>query len=1282
MRSWIFIAFLVYSSQLLAQTNSTVVLSEIMFNASSGNNEFIELYNTSPVLSIDLSKYKIKYSSANPDLLIPAAVDSMLKPKSFAVILEGDYVIDSGMYIKIIPQGTLLFKTADNAFGRSGMANSSGRTIYLIGPANDTVETYTYSADNKTNYSDEKIILNQDDSNSNWENSKVEFGTPGFNNSVTPLNYDLEISRLDYFPKTALEGNDVNINIEIKNIGFKTANNFTVKLFNDTNSDSAGENNELLHSKNIQALSSKDSLNINLSLSSLKAGDYNLIASIIFSPDEDLSNNNKYLFFKVYPIEHNYNDVVVNEIMYAPLNGEPEWVELYNRTDSLINLRNWSISDNHNQQTITAQNMILRAKSFIVISKDSSILNYYSIPVHIITANFPSLNNSGDAVVIKDSLGIKIDSLSYLPSWGGSSGNSLERINSDVSSNDPSNWQTSKGTEGGTPGKINSVTQKDFDLKLSDIIFTPPKPLKGEQISISVKIKNKGKKPASFSIKLFEDTNLDTIPDKFLAVSNMIQLSPSDSIITPSLFTINDLQNKIGFLAKVIFDEDQDTSNNFYYKIVTPGHPQSVIVISEIMYDPGGGEPEWIELYNTLSDTINLKDWSITDVYASPKTTILKNNLFIAPKSYTVVSKDSSIYDYHRYIPSVTIAADLPVLNNDMDGIVLKDAVGLTIDSVLYSDTWGGTSGYSLERISSSASSNLQNNWGSSKDLEKSTPGRINSLSPRKYDPAVTGIFFDPQFPVPGDDVYPVAKVKNYGSLSVNNFSVEFYYDSDSNNVADKFLGAANGLNLRPDDSLLIKSPSSIPGINSKIKTAVRLSFANDEDTLNNYYEKSIEPGFRRSVLLINEVMYDPNKDEPEWFEILNVSENPVNIKNWSVSDILPSPDKKFITNNDVILNPGNYLIITKDSTGVLFKNINAKILQVNFGTLGNSADGIILYDFRNAVIDSLFYRSSWGGEKGYSLERISTKYPTNDSTNWGTSLDRTGSTPGKINSLVNLKSASRNDFVINEIMFDPDENNCEFIEFYNNSSEPHNIGGWKVEVGNTKTYTLYKTSLSIPAKAYFLLAADSSILQQYPLNSNNYKNILNVPDLGLSNSGDLILLKDAKGNIVDSVNYSEKWHNENIIITKNISLERINPRIDGNSPLNWSSSANPNGATPDKQNSIYSVNPNSNSSISISPNPFSPDDDGYQDFTIINYRLTQPVSQIRLRIFDNRGRLVRTLADNKPSGQNGSLVFNGLGDDGHPLRMGIYIIFLEAFNDYNGAIETLKTVVVVAGKL
>jgi hypothetical protein len=1255
-----------------------------MFYPQSGPNEFIELYNYSETESINLDSFKVKYSTSSPDIIIDAGEGTILSPKSYAIILEGDYVIGSGIYDGLIPTEALILKIDDNSFGSTGMANTSDRPIRLINSVDDTLEAYFYSANNTQSRSDEKIELIKDSSQSNWANALVDNGTPGFKNSVAPIEFDLLLAELTFLPITPFEGDDVTVFAKVKNIGTNTAANYTIEIFNDANFDSTADPGELIFSQPYTNLAPGDSIIASTLMSSLKAGTYQIISKVIFNVDENPANNELINSFVVFPPGNNYNDVVVNEIMYQPSTDEPEWIEIYNRTSSPLNLKKWKISDAISSVTITNNDIIIPSNSFIVLTADSSILNFYNIPAEIIKLNLPALNNTGDAVVINDSLGILIDSLFYLPEWGGNAGGrSLERISINNSSTDSTNWGTSVNPLKATPGNINSITKKDFDIAALDILFNPGFPIEGDTVSILARIKNIGFNSANFSIQLFEDTNLDSVPDLFLTTVQSLFLAADDSSLFNLNYSIENLQSKKGFLVNAVFSSDEDTTNNKYYKTIEPGFPPQSIVINEIMYGPAGGEPEWIELYNRTDVLINIKDWSINDIFTSPTSVIIEDNVFIEPYSYVVLSRSSNIINYHRFIPAEVYVLSLPSLNNDADGVVLKDNRGFEIDSVFYTVEWGGTNGHSLERISVDASSDLQTNWGSSLDIEQSTPGRINSLTSKQFDLSIAEMGFNPRFPVPDDDVFVSVLFRNDGSSAANNFNVEFYVDTDSNNAVDLLLSREVVLSLSSGDSVNVISTVPIQNINSKILTAVRIDYSEDEDTLNNYFEKSIEPGFPSKIVLINEVMYNPADGEPEWIEVVNVSTEEINIKNWSVSDVLATPTKNFITNEDIYLQPEEYLVIAKDTSfNSAHPGIKSKVLFTNIGTLGNTADGIIIYDFRDGIIDSLFYCSSWGGGKGYSLERISLEEVTNDSTNWTTSLSPQGSTPGEPNSIGNVPDYERSDIVINEIMFDPGEDNSEFIEFLNLSDDSVNVGGWRFEDENGNSYKLSEIPLMITDNSYFILAADSLTIFKYGLDESVLKTIVGVFSLGLVNTGELILLKDVKGNVIDSVWYSDKWHNDNFGSTKNISLERINPNLGANDPSNWSSSADPIGATPGNQNSIYTVNLNQESNLSVSPNPFSPDNDGFEDFTIINYKLTQATSQVRIKIYDSKGRLVRTLTSNQASGSSGSVIFDGLGDDGDALRIGIYIIFLEAINEGTGVVETMKTVVVVARKL
>jgi len=369
--------FIWFCNSTFAQSDTSLVLSEIMFNPQSGNNEFIEIYNRSETQSFDLANFKIIYYTSNPDVITYAGFGTVMPPKSYAVILEGDYDFAAGIYNSIIPANALKLKISDSFFGTSGMANTTNRPVWFVNAANDTLDHFTYSANNGVGFSDEKIIMNRESLSSNWSNSQVFNGTPGFKNSVTPLNYDLRIKSLSITPAIPIQDNNVQIFSTIGNGGILVTSSYTVELFNDVNFDSTGSISEIIYSQTFSDLSSNDSITVNTTLPSIAAGNYQIISKVTFNLDEDTTNNKKVLRFIAYPPGNNYNDLVINEIMYAPSSGEPEWVELYNKTVEPINLKKWKLGDNAAMTTITNNDAFVQPSSFIVLSKDSSITNFF-----------------------------------------------------------------------------------------------------------------------------------------------------------------------------------------------------------------------------------------------------------------------------------------------------------------------------------------------------------------------------------------------------------------------------------------------------------------------------------------------------------------------------------------------------------------------------------------------------------------------------------------------------------------------------------------------------------------------------------------------------------------------------------------------------------------------------------------------------------------------------------------------------------------------------------------
>jgi hypothetical protein len=571
--------------------------------------------------------------------------------------------------------------------------------------------------------------------------------------------------------------------------------------------------------------------------------------------------------------------------------------------------------------------------------------------------------------------------------------------------------------------------------------------------------------------------------------------------------------------------------------------------------------------------------------------------------------------------------------------------------------------------------------------LQKATPNRINSLLQKQNDLALKSFITIPLYPKTGDTLKLQFTIKNIGINNATGFSFNIYrnFSLDSIPKQSEIINTQNYSALNANDSIIYTY--SIPNADSGLKQYIgKIIYTADNDTTNNTLVKNVNVGgsIVNNGIIINEIMYDPSSSECEWIELFNNSTTAVNLKNWSLSD---ASTKITITANDRTLNGNDFLVISKNSNIVnVHRQIDTtKIIYLsNLPTLNNDNDIITIFNSVNAISDQVGYKSNWGGSTSKnSLERKSPNGISNDSSNWATSIDCEYSSPTRANSLSNLTSYLRNDLAINEIMFDPLTISCEWIEFYNPTSKSLNMAGWKLNVSSSY-YNLYDScNFVLSPGQYVVLAVDTTIYNRFSdlRNPDPSRKVIFNKSLSLTNDGAMVRIMDAMNHVIDSIYYTPKWHNSNLPDTKGYSLERINPLLNPNDRNNWSSCTALLGGTPGAKNSIFTSN-NSSNSVSVSPNPFSPDGDGYEDFAIIKYKLKPSISQLRVKVFDIKGRLVRTLLNNQLSGSEGQIIFDGKNDNGEKLRIGIYILFIEAINDMGGTVDQTKTTVVVAAKL
>jgi hypothetical protein len=653
------------------------------------------------------------------------------------------------------------------------------------------------------------------------------------------------------------------------------------------------------------------------------------------------------------------------------------------------------------------------------------------------------------------------------------------------------------------------------------------------------------------------------------------------------------------------------------------------------------------------------------------------------------------------------------------------------------------------------------------------------------------------------DSIMLSVAVKNYGSFPSSYFSIRFFGDENTNGLCEpsEQFSVLSGFSLNIGDSLIC-TISHAPLKTGEHSFIAVIDYSSDEYSANDTTCITVHIGVAKGDMLVNEIMYYPIGDEPEWVELLNTSSDTINLKGWRISDSNIST-RSLVTPIDVLVAPYSYILIAKD---IAFTSYHSGIpfVATNFSALNNSTpDAVVIYDSWMNTIDSVLYAHFWGGQNGKSLERIDAEIQSNVSTNWGTSQDSLGCTPGRNNSIArynfdlrisNLTQVSalvdgkaipvvhvsvqnigrqfadsiivsfyndrnrnsvpelsecistllaaqslvpgdsilliesfpqlasgvtniiahtdwwrddnmRNNqasvsvtihyeprtLVINEIMYNPFSGQNEWLEIFNRSDQSIDLAHWTLNdrptLNSVNSFEITDLPFAIKSGEYAILAADSSLFKVFQnlsvSDSTLHIRILNHSGgFSLNNDGDVVVLKDHTSLTIDSVAYLPSWHHPDAVDTKGRSLERISPNIDSNDPRNWSTCTNLLGGTPGKINSIITTSSKSSSLISISQNPFSPDGDGFEDFCVIRYNLPMMTSIVNLRIYDIKGRLVRTLANGELIGRQGELVWNGFDDNKQRVRIGVYVIFLEATDQSTNSVIAGKGVVVVAAKL
>lgn len=162
------------------------------------------------------------------------------------------------------------------------------------------------------------------------------------------------------------------------------------------------------------------------------------------------------------------NDIIFNELLFNPLTGGADFIELKNISDKVINLKDLHLTNaktgTSNNKTIL-QDYNLRPHEIVVLTADTLFLkqNYpFTGNGNYIEMAVPAMPNDGSTIVLFRDSSFTIDSLTFTDKWhyqllDDKKGKSLERISDKALSTEASSWHTAAESHGfATPGLENS----------------------------------------------------------------------------------------------------------------------------------------------------------------------------------------------------------------------------------------------------------------------------------------------------------------------------------------------------------------------------------------------------------------------------------------------------------------------------------------------------------------------------------------------------------------------------------------------------------------------------------------------------------------------------------------------------------------------------------------------------------------------------------------------------------------------------------------------------------
>lgn len=431
-----------------------------------------------------------------------------------------------------------------------------------------------------------------------------------------------------------------------------------------------------------------------------------------------------------------YKEVIITEIFAdpSPVIGLPEaeFIELYNRSEKIINLAGWKFTDGGTTAILSG---FLNPDEYRIITASGSASSFAAYGSVLGVSNFPTLNNSGDNLELKRNDDLLIDKVSYSDTWyrdddKKQGGFTLELIDPANPCGEGDNWISSEAATGGTPGTRNSVFENKPDLTGPKLVSAIPTSATMLVATFNEKLVSVVPNTNAFAILPAVDIDAVSFMDATLTKLN---ISLDENLLNKTLYTLT-VQNVYDCNGNEIQHEFSSAS------LALPEQAEEMdIVINEILFNPSPTGIDFVEIYNASDKYINLKNWSIANYVdeeiLNPEV-ISTEDVLLGPGEYVAFTENKNVI-MGEYIQGhedrIFVVADLPSFNDDEGTVALINPENNIIDFFSYTDDHHTVflkddEGVSLERISPSALTNNAANWQSASSTAGfATPGYVNS---------------------------------------------------------------------------------------------------------------------------------------------------------------------------------------------------------------------------------------------------------------------------------------------------------------------------------------------------------------------------------------------------------------------------------------------------------------------------------------------------------------------------------------------------------------------------